>query len=571
MAIDFPSALPPQQATVVQIAEWAGAGNIYQGVVNGYQIRVSGDHYLSREQLDKIFKSATTPSQAIFLMSSAALRNGHMLVSMQYAPDGEVIYVHALQARVVELKGGEISTFFTDLKDKPSLSRAEFDRARVMANVRSERTGIDYSVSYTVDENTPERVAMVFSGEPREDHDATDLVFKFGNQGSRYVGRYFGDVGLSHNFDDGSRATAMVETAFTDLGESRGGEDYYRVQLTADRPFAAGLYGVSAGHTEYSQDLGSSSTSSTTTASNSGLICDVLGVLGLCSPSSTATISTQRVGLDAKINTLGISGEQVLFSDLSSRLNVFERLDYIDSQIDVGVFGNLQDEKYATLELGGKYFSADLRGPKALRWSAQLSLKAGVTGDTGSLGTYKEYRAQYLANNAGATTAPQVVPSARTAEFISLMPRFTAKLPIAGAGDLRLNAMAQLANEQLPQQQQWVLGGMGSISAYLPGVLAGDSGYYGKLDYAQSLRVLSIDIESEVFVEYGAAWFENAVGEDGEARSIVDAGVRFSADLAWGVQVDAVIARAIADDGFANSSTLKSYESDFYFSLKKIL
>lgn len=570
MAIDFPSALPPQQATVVQIAEWAGASNIYQGVVNGYQIRVSGDHYLSREQLDKIFKSATTPSQAIFLMSSAALRNGHMLVSMQYAPDGEVIYVHALQARVVELKGGEISTFFTDLKDKPSLSRAEFDRARVTANVRSERTGIDYSVSYTVDENTPERVAMVFSGEPREDHDATDLVFKFGNQGSRYVGRYFGDVGLSHNFDDGSRATAMLETAFTDLGESRGGEDYYRVQLTADRPFAAGLYGVSAGHTEYSQDLGSSSTSSTTTTSNSGLICDVLGVLGLCSPSSTATISTQRVGLDAKINTLGISGEQVLFSDLSSRLNVFERLDYIDSQIDIGVFGNLQDEKYATLELGGKYFSADLRGPKALRWSAQLSLKAGVTGDTGSLGTYKEYRAQYLANNAGATTAPQVVPSARTAEFISLMPRFTAKLPIAGAGDLRLNAMAQLANEQLPQQQQWVLGGMGSISAYLPGVLGGDSGYYGKLDYAQSLRVLSIDIEPEVFVEYGSAWFENAVGEDGEVRSIVDAGVRFRADLAWGVQVDAVIARAIADDGFANSSTLKPYETDFYFSLKKI-
>lgn len=570
MAIDFPSALPPQQATVVQIAEWAGASNIYQGVVNGYQIRVSGDHYLSREQLDKIFKSATTPSQAIFLMSSAALRNGHMLVSMQYAPDGEAIYVHALQARVVELKGGEISTFFTDLKDKPSLSRAEFDRARVMANVRSERTGIDYSVSYTVDENTPERVAMVFSGEPREDHDATDLVFKFGNQGSRYVGRYFGDVGLSHNFDDGSRATAMVETAFTDLGESRGGEDYYRVQLTADRPFAAGLYGVSAGHTEYSQDLGSSSTSSTTTASNSGLICDVLGVLGLCTPSSTATISTQRVGLDAKINTLGISGEQVLFSDLSSRLNVFERLDYIDSQIDVGVFGNLQDEKYATLELGGKYFSADLRGPKALRWSAQLSLKAGVTGDTGSLGTYKEYRAQYLANNAGATTAPQVVPSARTAEFISLMPRFTAKLPIAGAGDLRLNTMAQLANEQLPQQQQWVLGGMGSISAYLPGVLAGDSGYYGKLDYAQSLRVLGIDIEPEVFVEYGSAWFENAAGEDGEARSIVDAGVRFNTDLAWGVQVDAVIARAIADDGFANSSTLKPYETDFYFSLKKI-
>jgi hypothetical protein len=569
MAIDFPSALPPQQASVAQIAEWAGTGSVYQGLVNGYQVRVSGAHQLSRDELDKIFKSAKTPSQAIFLMSSAALRKGHMLVSMQYAPEGNVIYVHALQARVTGFKGGEISTFFADLKDDPNLTRGEFDRARVMANVRSERTGVDYSVSYVVDENAPERVVMVFSGEPREDYDATDLVLKFGNQGSRYVGRYFGDVGLSHNFKDGSRATGSLETAFTDLGESRGGEDYYRIQLAADRPFTQGLYGISAGHTEYSQDLGST-TSSTTTASGSDPICDALGMLGLCSPSSTTTTSTQKLGLDAKINTLGISGEQVLASDLSSRLNVFERIDYIDSQIDVGVFGNLQDEKYATLEVGAKYFAADLRGPKSLRWSAQLSVKTGLTGDSGSLGTYPAYRTQYLSNNPGATSTPQVVPAARTAEFVSVLPRFTAKLPLADSGNLRLNAMAQFANEQLPQQQQWVLGGMGSISAYLPGVLSGDSGYYGKLDYAKTVTVLGIEVEPEIFVEYGAAWFENASGLEGETRSIVDAGVKFSADLGWDVQLDAVFARSLADDGFASSSALNAFEADFFFTVKKI-
>ncbi len=569
MAIDFPSALPPQQATVAQIAEWAGTASVYQGLVNGYQVKVSGDHHLSHEELDKIFKSAKTPSQAIFLMSSAALRKGHMLASMQYAPEGNVIYVHALQARVVGFSGGEISTFFADIKDDPSLSRGEFDRARVMANVRSERTGVDYSVNYVIDENAPERVVMEFKGEPREGYDATDLAFRFGNQGSRYVGRYFGDAGLSHNFKDGSRATASIETAFTDLGESRGGEDYYRLQLAGDRPFKQGLYGFSAGHTEYSQDLGST-TSSTTTASGSDPICDALGMLGLCSPSSTTTTNTQKVGLDAKINTLGVSSEQVLASDLSSRLNIFERIDYIDSQIDVGVFGNLQDEKYATLEIGGKYFSADLRGPKSLRWSAQLSLKTGLMGDSGSLGTYESYRSQYMANNPSASGAPQVVPSARTAEFVTVLPKFTAKLPVADGGDVRLNVSAQLANEQLPQQQQWVLGGMGSMSAYLPGVLSGDSGYYGKLDYTRSITVLDIDLESTAFVEYGAAWFENTGGVEGDTRSIVDAGVKFSADLGWDVQLDAVFARSLADDGFANSSALKSFEADFYFSLKKV-
>ncbi|MFT7405686.1 ShlB/FhaC/HecB family hemolysin secretion/activation protein [Zhongshania sp.] len=569
MAIDFPSALPPQQATVAQIAEWAGTASTYQGLINGYQVRVSGDHHLSQDELDKIFKSAKTPSQAIFLMSSAALRKGHMLVSMQYAPKENVIYVHALQARVVGLKGGEISAFFAGLKDDPSLSRAEFDRARVIANVRSERTGIDYSVSYIVDDNNPERVVMEFKGERQEDYDATDLVLRFGNQGSRYVGRYFGDVGLSHNFNDGSRAMGSFETAFTDLGESRGGEDYYRIQLAADRPFAQGLYGISAGHTEYSQDFGST-TSSTTTASGSDPICDALGALGLCSPSSTTTTSTQKVGLNAKINTLGVSGEQVLASDLSSRLNLFERIDYIDSQIDVGVFGNLQDEKYATLELGGKYFSADLRGPKSLRWSAQLSLKTGLTGDSGSLGKYDAYQSQYLVSNPGARSAPQVVPGARTAEFLTVLPKFTAKLPVAAGGDLHLNLSAQFANEQLPQQQQWVLGGMGSMSAYLPGVLSGDSGYYGKLDYANTVSVLGLDFTPSVFVEYGAAWFENASGVEGDTRSIVDAGVKFSADLGWATQFDSVFARSLADDGFANAAALKSFEANFYFTLKKV-
>jgi len=569
MAIDFPSALPPQQASVARIAEWAGSSATYHGLINGYQLQVSGAHHLSSVELDKIFKVAKTPSQAIFLMSSAVQRKGYMLVSMQYAPEGNKIYVHALQSKIVGLKGGGITAYFADLKGDADLSRAEFDRARVMANVRSERTGVDYSVSYQIDENKPESAVLVFVGEASEDHDPTDLVLQFGNQGSRYVGRYFGDVGVSHNFNDGSRGLLSLETAFTELGESRGGEDYYRLQLAADRPFAQGLYGVTASHVEYSQDLGSDS-ASTTTTSGADPLCDVLGMLGLCSPSSTTTTSTRNIGLDANINSFGVTGEQVLASDLSSRFNVFERLEYIDSQIDVGVFGNLQDEAYATLELGGKYFSADLSGPKALRWSVQLSAKTGLTGDSGSLGRYEEYKAAYFANNSSATLAPQVVPSARTAEFFTVLPRFTAKLPIPQAGDVQLNLMAQFSSEQLPQQQQWVLGGMSLMSAYLPGVLAGDSGYYGKLDFQRSYTLGNLDLKPSVFIEYGAAWFENASGVEGDTRSILDAGIKVSADLGGNVQLDGVFARSIADDGFADKDALSAFETDFYLVIKKV-
>ena len=50
----------------------------------------------------------------------------------------------------------------------------------------------------------------------------------------------------------------------------------------------------------------------------------------------------------------------------------------------------------------------------------------------------------------------------------------------------------------------------------------------------------------------------------------MDAGVKFSADLGWDVQLDAVFARSLADDGFASSSALNAFEADFFFTVKKI-
>ena len=560
MAIDFPPALPPHLTTVTEITTAAaGASAPYVGLVNGYELRVTGDHYLSEAELETIFSTAKTPSQTIFLMSSLVLRKGHLLVSMEYAPEGSVVYVHAVQAALTSVEGEGVAQYFKGLEGDSDLTRAEFERARVMANVKSQRTGVDYSARFVVDENQPNVASLVFDATPVEDFDATDVYLQFGNQGSRYVGRYFGDVGISHNFDDGSRVGLGYQTAFTDLGESRDGEDYHRIQISADKPFSSGLYGITASHTEYTQQLGSSSGSSTT--GGTGAICDLLSALGLCAPG--ASTPGQSYDLEADINVVSLSGEQVLASDLTYRINLFERLEYIDSQLDVSGVGSLQDEKYGTLELGAKYFSAETMGDTKFRWSAQLSVKAGITGDSGTLGTY----AEYLAAN---PTSSSVVPAARTAEFVTILPRIAAKLPLSKETELNASVFAQYADEQLPQQQQWVLGGMKSISAYLPGVMSGDSGYFGDLSLQHKVVVAGIDVTAAVFAEYGAAWFENAAGTAGDERSIADAGVRVSADLGWGVNLDAVVARPLADDGFVSDDELERLEADFYFVVKKV-
>jgi len=555
MAIDFPPAVQPQLATVQYIESVAGASAPYTGLVNGYELRVSGTHYLSNDELDAIFNAAKTPSQAIFLMNSLVLRKGHLLVTIQYAPDSNVVYVHALQGKVADIQGDGIEEFFAGLLGDEDLTRAEFERARVMANVKSQRSGLDYSASYRADTLNPEDIALVFEAAPVEDFDATDVFFQIGNQGSRYVGRYFGDVGISHNFENGTRATLAYETAFTDLGESREGEDYHRFQFAADRAFSAGLYGITASHAEYSQDFGMVSIPGS--SSGGTPLCDLLGALGGLLGCGSASATTQNLSLDADIDVVALTGEQVLSADLTHRFNLFERVEYIDSQIDAGAFGSLQDEKYGTVEFGAKYFAAQLIDGKTLRWSAQLSLKAGVTGDSGTLG-------------AAIATSPEVGPATRTAEFITILPKFSAKLPLSDSSEINLNFSAQYADEQLPQQQQWVLGGMSAISAYLPGVLSGDSGYFSELNLKRNLDLGGLDLSAGVFIEYGAAWFENAGSPAGDERSIVDMGVRASAELGWGLTLDAVVARPISDDGFASSDELERLEADFYFVLKMV-
>jgi len=557
MAIDLPPALPPQLVTLQEIQSYS-SGAPYVGNVNGYQLNISGQHYLSNDELDRVMAAAKTTSQAIILMNAQVALKGHYLVSMVYVPDGKVVYVHAVQKRVSRVEGEGIAGYFDSIVGDVDLTRSEFDRARVMANVKSERVGVNYTSSFRVD-NDGEGVTLVLNPQPVEDHDATDLILQLGNQGSRYVGRYFGDIALNHNFSGGAKGSIGYETAFTEWGESRGGEDYHRIQIGLDKPFASGLYGVTASHVEYAQNLGSNAGD----AGSQGL-CEVLGALGLCTPAASASAS---VDLEADINVVGLSGEQVLASDLDYRFNLFERLDYVDSQIDVDGFDPIQDEKYATLELGVKYFAAHaISNQRLLRWSAQLSVKGGVTGDDGTLGTYDDF----IAANPAAALSAQISPAARTAEFITLKPKLSLKLPVSDAGSFNINVLAQYSDEQVPQQQQWVLGGMSSISAYLPGVLAGDSGYFGIANYEHQIDFSGVKITGSIFTEYGAAWYENVSGAAGDERSIADAGVRVSADFGWGLTLDAVAARNIADDGFDVNDEIERLETDFYVVLKKV-
>ncbi len=545
MAIDLPPAVPPTLVNASYISGYASASSAYIGKVGSFELRVTGNHYLSSEELDKIFSVAKSPDQAILLINSATNRKGHLLVNTLYSREQTVIYVHSLQANLGNVSGDEaITPYFEGLEGDPDLKRSEFDRARAMANLKSERTGVDYSVSFQVAESDPGQIDMVFAAQPQVDADRTDLKLKLSNEGSRFAGRYYIDAGVTHSTEGGSNLSLDYQKAMPEWGESRDGDDYDQFTLGLNHPFSFGLYGIRFSQAEYTQDF--------TSVSGGGATCDPL--LGLiCLPGSPAASSTSV--FDAEIQRIALTGEQVLSSDIDRRLSLYQELEMIDSTIEDESGTDLQDEAYTTLEVGGKYQRTNnLAKNRELNYTLALSAKGGIDDDGGSL--------ESTPNAAGATVGKRV------GDFIVFKPRATVQVGNRDKTTLEFKFSAQLADDQLPQQQQWVMGGVTAISSHLPGVIVGDSGMFAKIGLNHQLANSDgFELLAGVFAEYGEANFEDASGADGDTRSISDIGVRLTAKFQDTLEVNLVVADSISEKNLSDDF-LEQTEADFFASAK---
>lgn len=350
MAIDLPPALPPTLAAAEQISPISSATAPYTRKLGEYEVKVTGDHDLTVGELDALFASAQSPSQLILMINAATYNKGNLLVRLLYtSPQNGVVYVHAAQARVGEIKGNAVmKSHFGGLAGDFDLTREEFSTGEVLAEIQSDRSGIDYSVSHEVSTAFANAYDLVFIESENEEHDATDLILQLGNQGSRFAGRYFLDLGFKHDFYSGIQLSGGYQRAITDWGESRDGEDYQQLQLKIDKAFSFGLYGVEARHSEYVRDLGTVNVASTTCLSPFFLLP--------CIPTVSST--PVEVELDAEIDQIAFTGNQVMSSDVDHRFTLSQRLDYTDSFIDSNIGQVVQDERYTSLELGAVYHKA---------------------------------------------------------------------------------------------------------------------------------------------------------------------------------------------------------------------
>lgn len=554
MAIDLPPVMPPQLATPAQISAYSAvSATEVSATINGTNVRVLGNRYLSDADVKNILSSAKTPAEGIINLTKRYYQSGHLLVRIRYAREGDDVVVFVEQLTLSDIRvDADIQPYFEGLVGDTDLSISEFDRARILANLKAERGGYEYSMSYQETGNNT--VALVMTKAAVENYDSTDYILEANNKGSRFLGRYFGLAGIKHRFEDGTELSLAYQTAFTDLGESRDGENLDQFSVSVDRPFVSGLYGLDLSYVEYSRDPKIAQT-------QTGLC--ILGLLG-CGTSTSIT----TVNLDAEILQAAFRGEQILFSGIDSRLSVTEKLEHIDSVVEqAGTSSKLLEETYQIVDVGVKYQKSRYKTDElpAAQLNAGLNFLAGF-GDGGTLDNYGEYQAAFMTQNPG-ISVPDVVPAARTAEFLALQASARYMVRIADETLLSFSANGQFADEQLPQQQQFVLGGMNTLSAYLPGVLVGDEGYYINACLEKTFTWNEYKISPSVFAEYGASWFNNTNSEFGDTQSIADAGVRLRIEFTDYLFTEFVAALPIYDD-VANSDELNALEADFFWRVR---
>ncbi|CAA0087589.1 Uncharacterised protein [Zhongshania aliphaticivorans] len=559
MAIDLPPVIPPQASTAERIEQYAAAqsDSIIDVKIGEYDLRISGNRYLSREQIDLIMGVAKTPAQAVNALNQAYYQLGHLLVTVYFAHRNNMIFAHVINGHLAAIKAPEsIYPYFSGLIGDEDLSRSEFDSKRVLANLKSKRAGLDYAITYQLSED-PTAFTLVLTESVKEDHDSTDISVSVNNFGNRFLGRYFANATIKHDFSSGLEASLSYDRALTELGEVNGGDYYDGYTLRVNYPSSYGLYGVEARYTEYERYAeGEISTDNGALLNDVlcglPLVCDLTASLGLNLDGTATEQSLLR--LMAETSSVALTGEQVISSDALHRFTVSQRLEKIDSTINIDGFGTALDEPQTTLELGLKYNKLIRLFGVGSQLTVQGFVEAGLGSDEGTL--------------ASDDREGVVSTGRRTGEFLVARPRIGLKMAVTDWATLKTDVISQFSDgQQLPLQQQFFLGGAAGLNAYLPGVLVGDSGVYSKFALeSNGLPFFGFTFTPAVFAEYGQAWYEDASGEAGDVRSLADIGFSVRAALGKGFVTEFLAATPVYDDNL-DENALSQLEVDFFWRL----
>ncbi|MGC8730959.1 MAG: ShlB/FhaC/HecB family hemolysin secretion/activation protein [Halothiobacillaceae bacterium] len=469
MAIDTTTFVPPSKPPAVVEKKLPGYAGEAISVTSGqWHYVLTGNSLLPPQVLRGILAAATDPRLAVQAVSDAYRKAGYFLVAVtaqvETPADAEQASSSAVRTVTIRVVEGRISQldappaeqpYFAGLQHNPTLTESDVTRAAVQASDFAARNGERLQVGFAPAEQ-PGGSALRVEATPAPDFKPVNGTLLLGNYGSRYTSSYVAGANVAAHPGGGVELTANYLAGLPNWSRDSRGSQYHLFGVGASVVTPYGTYGINAQKTKYQ-----------------------LGRISY--PLNTA----------GEVQTVGLSGSQLLFANARTQLSLVEGFNHVLNRSTVfGGAYTLTDQRYDYASLGLKYTQGYSLAGLGGALIASYTYNRGTKARSGT----------FLLS--AAPTAPNPL-----FHYTTLNLSLQQQLPHGYLAQLTLNG--QRALDTLPQQQQWVIGGLGNLSAYNSGLAVGDTGYALRASVQAPTRQFGpFSLTPNVFVEHAAAHYQ---------------------------------------------------------------
>lgn len=464
MPIDFPPPPTPVQGDITSLQADANQGAV-SVVIAGYTLYVHAPGVLDAPDITAATAGLDDVSNAVRSLAIAAQRKGLLVPKTLYVRNGNDIYVSIYPGSINTVSAPEpLLPYFEKFgKDEP-VTIGAFEKMRLLGGIHATRMGAGYTPVFAPAEGSAYDMTLTPTA---EGVNPGSVRVNLSNVGNRFTGREFLDLDARRGTPQGDEFSVLARTAASvlELDDVEPGSDYHEYQLGWSRVTPFGLFGVSGRYLDYRQQ-------------------------------------SQGFGFNGELWTVDAGYTAILASSATSRVTLQTKMDYIYKRLELDANGQLfQEEPYPSIEIGAAWSTSFRMLSESWLSVASLSARQGV-----------------LANESSALTNADL-------DYWLVRPGYS--LRSQGAPfTFEVQAALQYADVTVPEQQQWIVGGIGSMHAYVPGVALGDRGLLARVVAEYNPTVYyGLTFKPRAFVEFAAAEYANNVATQSDGvQSLTDIG-----------------------------------------------
>jgi hemolysin activation/secretion protein len=509
---------PPATPSVIELPLPRFGATPTRIASHGYRYVVAGNTLLPDLVIQKVLAKASSPKIAVNTLLKAYHARGYTLVAVTGQVKGKTVSIDVYEGLINSFVApNAIKRFFPGITERQNLRNATLVRDQILSDTYAQRSGKTLRVNLSPGTN-PGSSALTISESKKADYFPISGALTFGNYGSRYASGYVAGAQLAANLTHGIQITGNFTQGLAGLRPVSYGSSYYQDGVGASVATPYGLYGFNTSWTHYR--LGQ---------------------------------STYPLYPDGNVFTYAFTGSQLMFANTSTRFTLNESLTHVRyRETLLNGFYTLLNQHYNYISGGAAVDrSMSLLG-RTGDISGSLTLNIGISPESGTL----------LDNARGIPTS-----HFRYTDFSA---GYKQALPYGF--QTNLTGQAQWSVSTLPSQQQWVLGGLGTLSAWEPGVETGDSGYLARLELdAPSFKRLGSDAQFGLFLETGGVALANPSPGTPPWQTLSDVGVSLRLKLPLGFSVTTMAATPIHTSAYNRSTraNLKVNRINAFFVVQK--